>query len=280
MLDRVDFRDDRATHALHGDAVRRDPAAGVVGGSDRRTQLGLGQRRPAAVAALVVIVGIDLDQAGAPGDLVADGADDLVDAADFLRPLRHGDARLEALRAVGAAGDDRTRRDEQARPGHDALIDRLLQPDVGIARPFRAEVALAGEAGQQRRPRLDHRARRSQRQCLVQDLIVPRRLVIGVEEKVAVALDHAGHQRRAGQVDDPRAGRRRQVRPDGSDALAVDEHLPPRVRRGVDPVEHLRRAQEDRLGHGRRGEQERGGAEGPLHGASLQAWRTANSVGR
>ena len=81
------------------------------------------------------------------GDLVADGADGLVDAGDFLRALRDGNAGLEALGTVGAAGDDCFGRDEQARAGDDTLVDGLLEPDIGEARPFGAEVAFGSEAG-------------------------------------------------------------------------------------------------------------------------------------
>ena len=35
-----------------------------------------------------MIVGVEFDEVGAGGDLVAHCADDLVDAADFLRTLR------------------------------------------------------------------------------------------------------------------------------------------------------------------------------------------------
>ena len=65
------------------------------------------------------------------GDLVADRADGLVDPGDFLRALRNRNAGLEALGPVGAARDDRLGRDEQARAGDDALVDRLLEADVG-----------------------------------------------------------------------------------------------------------------------------------------------------
>ena len=45
-------------------------------------------------------------------------------------------------------------------------------------------------------------ARDAQRQAFVQHLIVPRSLVVGVEQDVRVAFDQAGQQRGAGQIDD------------------------------------------------------------------------------
>ena len=41
--------------------------------------------------------------------------------------------------------------DEHARPGHDALLDCLLQLRVGVAGALRAEIADRREAGEQRR---------------------------------------------------------------------------------------------------------------------------------
>ena len=127
--------------------------------------------------------------------------------ATSCAPCGTANAGLEALGAVGAAGDDRLGRDEQARAGDDALVDRLLEPDVGEARALGAEVALGGEAGLERSLGLDDGAGGAQRERLVQHLIVPQRLVVGVEEEVRMALDHAGHQGGAGQVD--RFARRR-----------------------------------------------------------------------
>ena len=181
------------------------------------------------------------------GDLVAHRADGLVDPGDFLRALGHGDAGLEALGAVGAARDDRPGRDQQARAGDDALVDRLLEADVGEAGAFGAEVALGGEAGIERPLGLDDRAGGAQRERLVQHLIVPQGLVVGVEEEVRMALDHAGHQGRAGQVDDPGAGGRGEVGPGRGDPVAVDQHRPAFVRARIDAVEHPRGAEEDRF---------------------------------
>ena len=260
-------------------AATRRPASCAAG--NRGAHLGQRQRRAAAVAALVVIIGIQFDQPSTSGDLVADGSDDLVDAADFLSTLRHRDAGLIALGAIGTARDDGAGGDGQARPRHDALVDRLLEAGIGIARALGAEVALAGEPGHQRRARLHDRARRAQRQRLVQHLIVPRRLVVGMQEQVAVALDQPRHQGGAGQIDDAAPGRRGEVRPDGSDAVFVDQHLPAGVWLCVDAVEDLRRAQQHRRRRGGGGcDQQGGGERGPLHvaGDSLRAGRAADTV--
>ena len=74
-----------------------DEAARIVGCGDSGVELGLGEGGAARLALAPVIVGIEFDDGRTPGDLVADGADGLVDAGDFLRALRDGNAGLEAL---------------------------------------------------------------------------------------------------------------------------------------------------------------------------------------
>ena len=46
------------------------------------------------------------------------------------------------------------------------------------------------------------------RERLLEHLIVPFRLVVGVEEQMGVSVDEAGQKRHAGQVDDLRSLRR------------------------------------------------------------------------
>ena len=178
--------------------------------------------------------------------------------ATSCAPCGTASARLEALGAVGAARDDRLGGDEQARAGDDALVDRLLQADVGEARALGAEVALGGEAGIERALGLDDGAGGAQRERLVQHLIVPQGLVVGMQEQVRMALDHSGHQRSAGEVDRARAGGRGQVRADRGNPVAVDQHRPALVRLRIDAVEHPRGAEEDRIGGRGRGEAQRG----------------------
>ena len=215
-----------------------------------------------------MVVGVHLDDVGAGGDLVARRPGHLVGAADFLGALRDVHARLEALGAVGAARDVRLGRDEQARAGDDALVDRLLEPDVGIARALGAEVALGGEAGLERLVGVDHGAGGAQRERLVQHLIVPLGLVVRVEEEVRMALDHAGHQGRARKVDRARAGGSGEVRADRRDPVALDQHRPAFMRCRIDPVEHPRGAEEEGVGERRRGRAEaeqQGGERAKVH---------------
>ena len=252
VLDRVDPRLDRAPHPLRGRRVDRDRTAGVVRRRHRRLHLVEVQRRTALLAGAPAVVGVELHPVGAGGDLPTDGRDHLLRARHLLGALRDRDARFEPLGAVGAERDDRARRDAEPRALDDALVDRRLQPDVGIARPLGAQVALAGEPGEKRRARAGDRTRGAQRQRLVQHLIVPARLVVGMEEEVAVPLDHPRHQRVAGQVDGARAGGNGEVGADRDDAVAAHQDLPAGVGLAVDAVEHRGRAQQERCRFGRR----------------------------
>ena len=193
MLDGVGAGADGAHHALGGGGVDGDQAAGVMRRGDARIELGLGQGGPARLALAPMIIGVEFDDVRARRDLVANRADRLVDPGDFLRALRALRRPARSPWAVGAARDDRPGRDEQARAGDDALVDRLLEADVGKAGAFGAEVALGGEAGIERALGVDDRARGAQRERLVQHLIVPQGLVVGMEEEVRMALDHPGH---------------------------------------------------------------------------------------
>ena len=73
-----------------------------------------------------------------------------------------------------------------------------------------------------------------------------------------MALDHARHERRPGQVDDLGAGGRGDVRTDCGDLVPFDQHRPAFVRLRVDAVEHARRAEEESVGQGRSGGEDGG----------------------
>jgi hypothetical protein len=159
-----------------------------------------------------------------------------------LRALRYLNSGLEALRAIGPPRDDCPCRNEQPRAGYDATINRLFEPDISIARPFGPQIACAGEAGQQRSAGAHRGADRAQRQRLVQHLIVPAGFIVGMKEQMTVSLDHSRGQRVARQVDDLCVRWYREMRAHSCDPLTVDQHVPPYMRDGIDPVENLRRA--------------------------------------
>ncbi len=225
-----------------------DDAAGIVGGGHRGLQLGFGKSRARHVAGGPAVVGIQLDQVGAAGDLGTDGPDDVVDATGLLGALRHGDAGFVALRTIGAQCHDGARGDHHARPGDDALVDRLLQADIGIAGALGAKVAFGGKAGHQGRLGLGDRASGAQGQRFVQDLVVPAGFVIGMQEEVAVALDQAGQHGLARQVDDFGPGGRAEIRADRGDLAVLDQDLPAGMGLAIDAVEDLLWFKQQRLG--------------------------------
>ena len=129
----------------------------------------------------------------------------------------------------------------QARPRDDALLDGALEADVGVARALGAEIALGGEAGEQRGAGVIHGARGAQRQRLVQHLVVPAGLVVRMKKEMAVAFDQARESASRRRV---RCGARSpepaDLCADGSDALTLDQHLPAECMVGA--VEDPRRA--------------------------------------
>ena len=95
------------------------------------------------------VVGVDLHPVGAVADLVAHDPHERA-VVGLFGALRHAPVERVASGAVTAGGDDGACGDQQPRAGHDALLDRLLQLDVGVAGALGAQVAQRREAGQQR----------------------------------------------------------------------------------------------------------------------------------
>lgn len=91
-------------------------------------------------------------------------------------------------------------------------------------------------------------ARHTQGLGLLEDLIVPRGLVVGVQKEMSMAFDHPRHQRLAGEINpegvlrqgDPSRGARR------LDPIAPHQHGPSHVARS--PIEDRVGAEEDRVG--------------------------------
>jgi hypothetical protein len=193
-----------------------------------------------------MVVGVHLDHVRAGRDLVARRTRHLVGAADLFRALRDGDAGFEPLRPVCAARDIGLGRNEQARAGDDALVDRLLEPDVGIAGALGAEVALGGEAGVERALGVDHGARGPECQRLVQDLVVPLGLIVRVQKQMRVAFDHAGDKGGARKLDHLRSRRSNDVETGRDNPVALYDDLPAGMRVRVHAVEHLRGFEHDR----------------------------------
>ena len=194
------------------------------------------------------IVRVDLDEVDTARDLAARHAHHAVEAVGFFRALRHGELRRESLRRVAAGNDHGRTRHQHARAGHHAFVDRLAQTDVGIGGALAAEVAHGRHPGHQGGARVVDAAGDAQRQRLAQHLVVPARLVVGMQQQVRVSLDQAGHQRRAlsAMVRAPGGSGDRGGRTSRLDALAADHHDPAGVRRLA--VEHAIGLQDERRG--------------------------------
>src|SRR5262249_20202980 len=73
---------------------------------------------------------------------------------------------------------------------------------------------------------------------LAEYLVVPDRLVVGMQEQVRVGLDHPRDQRRSGQIDHLGVARRVDLRARTNcfDAVTSNEHDPTLVRRSIGAV--------------------------------------------
>ena len=201
VLDGLGAGENGAAHALGRGGVDRDRDAGALRGLHRELHFLEREGGMRAGPGAPAVVAVELDPIGAVADLVADHADERVDAVGLLGALGHAEFEREALGRVAAGGDDGARGGEHARAGNDALIDGLLELDIGVAGALGAEVAHGGEAGHQGGAQMIDGAGGAQGEALVHHLVVPRGLVVGVEQNVRVAFDQAGQQGRAGQVD-------------------------------------------------------------------------------
>src|SRR5574337_1162906 len=208
MLDRVDAGQDRAAHAFGGAGMYRYREVQRVCRLDAGIQLRLGERRRGMLALAAMVVGVELDPVGTVTGLIAYRRDHFRDAGDGDAALRQWQVATKAqwTRTVAIPGDRGPRRHEQVRTGDQAFVDGALDIDIGVAGAFGAEVAQCGEARQQGGAYVAHRLDRAIRQRFVQYLVVPQRLVVGVQKDVRVRVDQARHQRGAGQVDGLRVG--------------------------------------------------------------------------
>src|ERR1700756_4446983 len=102
---------------------------------------------------------VHLDPVGTVIELLARRLAGLDRTVDQLRPLRYCDLRRVALEVIAAGGGNGPRHDEHARPGNVALVDRLLDADVPVARALGLNVADRGEPLLERAPRGDDRPR-------------------------------------------------------------------------------------------------------------------------
>ena len=215
-----------------------------------------GGRRDARPAA---VVGVDLDPVGTGGDLLAHGLAHLDRPVDHLRPLRDLPARIEAGRAVGAGGDQGAGGGEDARSRDHALRDRVPQDTSAKPAPSvprsRTVVNPASSVASGRH----HGADRPQLERLLEHLVVPGGLVVGVEEEMRVHLDQAGDQGQPREVDLPRSGRRLEGAggADRGDPAVLDQHVAAVEQAVAGGIEDPRAGQQEGSRCRRRGEGQR-----------------------
>ena len=150
VLDGFGAAEDGAAHAFGGAGVDGDGDAGAPGGLDGELHFVERKGGARAGAGAPAIVAVELDPIGAMADLVADDAGQAVDAVGLFGALRDAPFERESFGRVAAGGDDGAGGGEDPRAGDDALIDGLLEFDIGVGRAFGAEVADGGEARHER----------------------------------------------------------------------------------------------------------------------------------
>ncbi len=163
--------------------------------------------------------------------LVANRAHDFIDAAGLFGALWETAIGTETAprRPIRTGRDDGRPRHEEPRPRRQPLRDGALERHIGIARALGAQIAQRGESGGQRVARMVHRAHGAIGLALLQHLIVPRRLVVGMQEEMRMQIHQPRQQGATRKFDllirlaDPTARR------DADDAIALDQHRKPRA---------------------------------------------------
>ena len=126
---------------------------------------------------------------------------------------------------------------EDPRPGSDARVDRVAQPDVDEV--FGADVAHGGEAGFQRAPRVERGVQRllggEAHHAGVEEVVV---VLLELHGEVRVRVDEARQDRGIAQVDEARAGRHRGADRDDVIPAHDDDRVALELRAGR--VEHAR----------------------------------------
>jgi len=191
---------------LVGDVPADEPAA-LVGSVDRGGELVAGHLHLLARRQDPVAAGDEqLDDVGAPLDLVPDGLPDLVGAVDAADRAPRAELPVPGRVVVGVAGRRHVAAaGEEPRSGNQAVVDRPLEGGVDVV--GRARAHRAGEAAAQRGLGVPGSHQRLVRRWLLEpegSRLRAKVVVRGME----VARHHARHERAPGEVDDPVVGPR------------------------------------------------------------------------
>ncbi len=202
MLERMHTELDAAADGLVGIDMGGDVEAGVVGllhhGCDFVARILNGVDR--VIGRGHTAIGHDLDEVRALLDHGTAGRANVVDAIDDeahrTQPVRH-DARavvgpLPEVRVPARPGQPHCA-DDQAWPVDQSFLYRQHETVIGAA-----QIAQGGESAHQRL--VHHPSRAQRRQGAGGDHVAPQ--IKRFRDNVHVAVDEAGHERLAGQVDD------------------------------------------------------------------------------
>jgi len=157
--------------------VTGDPATESMGLDHERLELFVGVVEPgvefAVLAVVVAAVDVNFDPVGAATDLLPNRFADLVGAVGVLHPPGKWDLPGEAARRVFPSRGEGARRNVHSRAPDDPAGDRLFQVDVGVHRPFGADVTDGREALVECSLRCRGRADGAIGDRLAQQLVVP-----------------------------------------------------------------------------------------------------------
>ena len=117
-------------------------------------------------------IAVHLDPIRAVADLLAHGLPRGVRSVDQLHAVRHLNFRRVPLQRIGAGHIEGARHDHHARAGNHAVVDRLLDVDVGIARALRLQIADGRESVLQRLARRLRPENRAVGLRLLEELLV------------------------------------------------------------------------------------------------------------
>ena len=257
VLDALDAGRDRPLDRGRRIGVHGDVSLPIRRGLDARAQLGLAERHhvercprrrhPAAGGELdlrrslqQLLASPETHLVGAVGD--AGRARSLERARSAARVARKIGQRTEV--AVAAARCDHRARRIDARPGREAVVDRLFQ-----AKRRAAEVADGGETAHQRALGLGPRGQHDEADVCGQKGGDRE----SGEDRMPVRVDQARHERPPAAVDGLRSGRRRElVRRQRLDPPGLDQEAKSALQRGRLAVEEEEIGENDRTGRVRR----------------------------